>query len=64
MSDWQPIGTAPKDETEILGYDGTLFVCRWLPGLGYCANPSAETVWPTHWMPLPPEPYTPMNDPG
>jgi hypothetical protein len=71
MSEWQPIETAPKDGTRILGYDATdaddtqpQIVC-WLgipdkPGwyITFDHTPCNGDVWkpPTHWMPLPQPP--------
>ena len=68
---WQPIETAPKDETEIL-----LF-CSAGPlsdmGLCYWRDDEQMTGWtwgagnrfnnPTHWMPLPAPPDTQRTDP-
>jgi len=64
MSDypeWQPISSAPKDGTEILGYDGvTMENIKWRLGLwvtswGHDEQYSLDGE-PTHWMPLPPPP--------
>ena len=67
---WQPIATAPRDETSVLLY----FSCN---GIGECQFHGVIEGWyfsspkeiddgwetiigsigePTHWMPLPPEP--------
>ena len=58
MSDWQPIKTAPKDGTQVLGYfDGHVVVMLWFTySNDYTCweTVDAETeVDPTHWMPLP-----------
>lgn len=53
---WQPIKTAPKNGVDVIGYDGTLFVCHWVQMLGWCAGPTSEAVHPTEWMPAPPIP--------
>ena len=61
MSEWQPIETAPKDSTYILGYDnGMQCTVYWdSPGkywsLVVCGSHAEDDKWtPTHWMPLPP----------
>lgn len=53
---WQPIDTAPRDESEVIATNGYLIaVCqhvyedRWQP----CGMPMFT---PTHWMPLPDPP--------
>lgn len=62
MSDWQPIETAPRDGTEIIGHDirtGVSHVTRWDYGWDdpddhyYSEAPEYS---PTHWMPLPSPP--------
>lgn len=61
---WQPIETAPKDGTQILGYTvwPALTAVRWAQESFYYGRPGWEdefsnVEWqPTHWMPLPPPP--------
>lgn len=59
--EWQPIDTAPKDGTSILGYDDhDMNIVYWsFSGWNLvCAGSYAEyTDWdPTHWMALPDPP--------
>jgi len=67
MMKWQPIETAPKDGTEVLGYrwykkiEGDTYefynVVYWEKGLGWCLNGGdCIKFLVTHWMPLPPPP--------
>ena len=58
---WQPIGTAPKDGTNVLAYeDGAVTVLYWDEDRDSWFYPykGGKTRWPdiTHWMPLPPPP--------
>lgn len=61
---WQPIETAPRDETVLVaGGDATYPVtacwggefgeCWWVDGQ---EDVHVEIGWPTHWMPLPSPP--------
>ena len=65
--DWQPIETAPKDGTPILGYDpgrtgegyfDSVYVVRWMEnswqhGWIEAGGEGYDTYHPTHWMPRP-----------
>lgn len=64
-ANWQPIETAPKDGTRVLGWDGESgwYSCEFekLEG-AWVAVPFSISGWdphhvsPTHWMPLPEPP--------
>ncbi len=59
---WQPIDSAPKDGTEILGWSPSRYghgatVVRyeeWLLGDSHWRDCQMYPAYPTHWMPLPP----------
>jgi hypothetical protein len=57
MSEWQPISTAPKDESKILTFapEYGILINRWSAKHRewYTSPPAHE---PTHWMPLPEAP--------
>jgi hypothetical protein len=59
MSEWQPIKTAPRDGTLILGIHATVgpfyFLADWRNGQWH---DDCGTVHLTHWMPLPPPPVS------
>lgn len=67
MSEWQPIETAPKDESGPsiwLGDTGGMLPCYWRHGEWfhtYADTPIRfiEGFTPTHWMPIPKPPVTP-----
>lgn len=58
---WQPIGTAPRDNTPLIGrWGNTVSLIRYI-GIGPTGwySPGAQPtcdVDPTHWMPLPAPP--------
>jgi len=69
VSEWQPIGTAPKDGTRILVFDHDTHIARWRKDThtkrfhwllddedDVTSTPAAPEVHPTHWQPLPPPP--------
>ena len=67
MGEWQPIATAPKDGTVILGrWEAFRFPVAWeqMPGRPLWGWRVAQWesfrfllfVEPTHWLPLPPAP--------
>lgn len=59
---WQPIKTAPKDGTSILGhwaggqYDCSIQVVKWHKECWWEPNEDFPRSNPTHWMPLPDPP--------
>lgn len=60
--EWQPIETAPKDGTRVVGYGRNIFgdyvwACRYLRGY-WALDGNDLSVNPIMWMPLP-EPPTP-----
>lgn len=67
MTEWQDIGTAPKDGTEVWAFNGEQARMKWIEGDGYAlwiyddeviADVDPNPEQPTHWMPLPPPPST------
>jgi hypothetical protein len=59
--EWKPIETAPKDGTEIIGWEKSegMFLVAYRPDLAENTSYTwfnLEGFWPhcpTHWMPLP-----------
>ncbi len=62
VSGWQPIETAPKDGTIILGYwlggkhDCAIHATKFWVGRWWEPNEDYPQSEPTHWMPLPAAP--------
>jgi hypothetical protein len=58
LKQWCPIGTAPKDGTEILLFAlGDIGVCYWSVEMkGWTWGLGKEFLNPSHWMPLPEPP--------
>lgn len=72
MMTWQPIETAPKDDSAILIFDPKQGICiatndgefmdEWyVDGYGLCYEGAGDyaglrVAYPTHWMPLPTPP--------
>ena len=63
VSDWQPIDTAPKDGTLILGYEdlggGVYRETKWEERrwVWYEIIDGYDAEWnPSHWVPMPPPP--------
>lgn len=59
---WQPIETAPKDGTSILGYwlggqhDCAIHATKFIRGRWWATNEDFPQREPTHWQPLPAPP--------
>lgn len=56
---WQPIETAPKDETPVLTFRqaGLIAVAVWLPEIErWCVTDGCDIVNVTHWQSLPSPP--------
>lgn len=66
MIEWQPIETAPRDGTAILGFNHHCFVTAWRTLYTTALRGEKASWWdtkyptgehmefqPTHWMPLP-----------
>ena len=61
MNEWQPIETAPKDGTRIVGYCprqawGPEVRIVWSKGKGWKSQHGWWSSNPTHWIPLPDPP--------
>ena len=70
MSEWQPIETAPKDGTEVLLWDGGVYLGHWLSKTWVWVMAPRDAIdhrahldWchPTRWMPLPEPPVSPVQ---
>ena len=59
MSDWQPMGTAPRDGTRVMVFLTKYgpFTAHW-DSKWHVAGAQHFDVIPTHWMPLPAPPKT------
>ena len=59
MTEWQPIETAPKDDTDVLVFsDNSIWIASFYHGIWWFEK-NDDTVRlskPTHWMPLPEPP--------
>ena len=55
---WKPIETAPKDETEVIGYHSGMVSIIWFTDGEWCWQDNYLSLLgePTHWMPLPKPP--------
>ncbi len=62
---WQPIESAPKDGTRVLGFVGRWVIVRWAVRFsehygdtsgGWYDGEIDGRAFPTHWMPLPAPP--------
>ncbi len=69
MSEWQPIVTAPRDGTQIIlaqfiGKDEPYIIGGWYePGIADRCwyDFDSQSIGPTHWMPIPPDPRNRAN---
>lgn len=67
--EWQPIETAPKDTTEVLGRMGPKrfgLIWYFAPSsqtFGWC-DARGRRVHPTHWIPIPRLPVLPPSQEG
>ena len=56
---WQPIASAPRDDTVVLGWDGedVRIMSFWLTWGAHVEDWNDDSMYaPTHWMPLPAPP--------
>lgn len=59
---WQPIETAPKDGTEVIGWNGdSVDIIHWEVNPAWIDEPcwedrDCEMPRPSHWLPIPPAP--------
>lgn len=57
MVQWLPIGTAPKDDTDVLLFcNGDILIGSFAAGMWWVQQTSYKKHDPTHWMPLPKPP--------
>ena len=56
---WQPVETAPRDDTEVLVlcHDGGILIGAFAGGMWWIEQTRYEERKPTHWMPLPEPPH-------
>lgn len=55
QTQWQRIETAPTFE-RVLVFDGNIWLAKKCPDGSFLREPKAKKLFPTHWMPLPPQP--------
>ena len=55
---WQPVETAPRDDTEVLVLcrDGGILIGAFAGGMWWIEQTFYEKREPTHWMPIPERP--------
>lgn len=69
MTEWQPFETAPKDGTALLCWsedEGSVDLIWFEPAWGRWIDETLERypLAPTHWMPLPAPPVSPVHREG